>query len=78
MDVKMIAKFKVIGKCEVVERRDGGKTYPILVMQNSDCGKISVPEAVYTTSKVGEDISLGVSMKTYEGRSYLSYSELSK
>lgn len=76
MNIELTATFKVLGKCEPKERKDGSFFYQIKVDQKDECGKISVPQEIYERVKVGEDNVLFGVQTTFDGNTYISWKEL--
>lgn len=76
MNINLSASFKVLGKVDPIERKDGSISYGLAVMQGMQAGNITVPQNVYEAVEVGKQNTLIGTQKTYEGRTYISWEDV--
>lgn len=73
MNIELRANFKVLGKVEPKERKDGSFSYGLAIMQGMNAGNITVPKPVYDAVEVGKQNILQGTQKTFDGRTYISW-----
>ncbi|MBR6238753.1 MAG: hypothetical protein IKQ83_06895 [Lachnospiraceae bacterium] len=76
MNIELSAEFKCLAKADPIERKSGGKSFPLVVMQNNDAGKISVSEDIYNAVEIGKKFVLRGVQTTFDGNTYISWREL--